>query len=202
MPCKRRYTLFAKLHVRDNRISCRSPWGRDRPSNLILMEAARPFPQLVAASAPSLICVPAQLPRAGGPLYTRGGGAYGSPPSRVHGSASIYGGDNSDLIRQPPIGEVVGAGAVGALAGKVGGKGRVNIENVRCGHVSYLRLLAIALGVALAIGIIPSHFSCCDRAHNCESSKPAHDKWPRVMLRPSRGPTRLFASPSTEANAI
>lgn len=115
------------------------------------MEAARPFPQLVAAPAPSLMAVPAQFPRFGGPLYTRGGGPHGSPPS----SSSMH--DNPDpdpdLNGEPPIGEVVGAGAVGALAGEG------TIENTHCEHVFYLYFLATALGLSLAIGKIPSRLS-------------------------------------------
>lgn len=75
------------------------------------MEVTRAFPQL--GSTPSLPAVPGAIPRVGGALFARGGGPYGSPPSRTRARFDV--GEN--LIGQPPIGEVVGAGAVGALAG-------------------------------------------------------------------------------------
>jgi len=125
------FGTFRRTHI----ILCRSPWGRDRNSNSSsLMEAARSFPPLGAASASSLLAVPSQLLRVGSPLYIRGGG--------------------------PPIGEVVGAGAVGALAGKDIAK------STRLGHLCHLEFFATRLGLALATGKSASRFSCCDRVHN------------------------------------
>lgn len=77
------------------------------------MSATLPLPQV--ALAPALLAGPVHLQRTQSALSFRGGGSYGHPPSRaVRGG----GGDDDSLIVQPPIGEVVGAGAVGVLAGE------------------------------------------------------------------------------------
>ncbi|CAM9448719.1 unnamed protein product [Pylaiella littoralis] len=73
------------------------------------MEATPHFSRLLPM--PALCCASAvQLPQTEGVFSFRGGGPSGSPPSTFHG-----GDDN--VNHQPPIAEVVGAGAVGVVAG-------------------------------------------------------------------------------------
>lgn len=76
------------------------------------MPATLPFPQ--TALAPALLPGPVHLQRTEGALTFRGGGTYGYPPSTTRAS----GGGDDNLNGQPPIVEVVGAGAVGVLAGE------------------------------------------------------------------------------------
>ena len=78
------------------------------------MSAVSPIPPSVAP--PVMVVCLAQLPGTNA-LFSRGGGAYGTPPS-----------SRTPRIDpdQPPIGVVVGAGAVGALAGE----GKVNENEI------------------------------------------------------------------------
>lgn len=71
-----------------------------------------PFPQM--ALAPALLAGPAQLQRTQGAFSFRGGGPHGYPPSTMRAN----GGGNNNRSGEPPIREVVGAGAVGILAGE------------------------------------------------------------------------------------
>lgn len=65
-----------------------------------------PLPVLLVPQSPPVAM--AQLQR--GVFLSRGGGRYGNPPSNTPRGGIYY-------FRQPPIGVVVGAGAVGALTG-------------------------------------------------------------------------------------
>lgn len=77
------------------------------------MPATLAFPQVAVAPA-ALLAGPVHLQRTQGALSLRAGGSYGHPPSTMRAS----GGGNGNLVEKPPIGEVVGAGAVGVLAGE------------------------------------------------------------------------------------
>ena len=77
------------------------------------MPSTLAFPQMAVAPA-ALLAGPVHLQRTQGAPSLRGGGVYGHPPSMMRAG----GGCDDVLAEQPPIGEVVGAGAVGVLAGE------------------------------------------------------------------------------------
>ena len=75
------------------------------------MPATLAFPQVALAPAALLPGSVHLQQRTQSAPSLRGGGPYGHPPSTMRASGG-------DLVEQPPIGEVVGAGAVGVLAGE------------------------------------------------------------------------------------